>query len=881
MTEQVDVKVAAQLGEFATAMKSMEHSFDTVGAHANALVDVFKGVGEAFVAAFAIEKMTHWAEAIAESGQRIVELSHQLGMTVESVSEVVAAFGILGMDADAAGMALVRLERNMVQAQKGGQMQADAIRALGISLDDLKEMSPDEMLKKMADRFHETADGPEKTAIAIALLGRRGAEMIPFLDRGSEGLAELARIGRETGTVLTDEMAEGMEQTKLGMNTAGLAFKGVSITLFEALKPAIDQVVKLTIQLVEGFNSAIKEGGSFHNILTGLVVVFNALVTALVFVRSMFVVAWEGIKTFIVGVVGALAMLNEARARLLQGDWKGAMAAVGGGFEKLSEDFADSGGRIRDEIEQTMAGLGKMWSGHGETFVGGSHKGGAKIEPVDTAASAAALDHEIKLAELLVAKKKALLDQEVALHKMTAEARAKIEEGLDKELEAKVVALMQKKADLYSGDKKRQKEELDKIAEYHAQASTKQIRDVTAAIKAEEEARQRLVTLQAKAIDDRVALAHDGQKIESEYLQELVNDNRMSAVQRLEIEREVENSTYAFALSQLQAKKALYVGESEFMKRSRQDALDAIDKLGAAHTLALGKNSKEQAKVFSEAWQPAITQISGMFDQMLIGILRGTQTWQQAMNKLLIDVAVTWVSQVAKMMIAWVAFQAGIGKNPFGAGGMSLGGIALGGFGVDVAKLGSGGAAAAGGGALSNALKENTAETAANSGGLIDSARQMVASIAETLGLTTATTTAAAATATDTATKVAATAAEEATMAGLIASIVALTVAVNLNTLVQAGSSLIPLQTGAWNIPRMMPALLHPGEMVVPQAGADAIRGGGFGGGGSPITFNIHALDGASVMNVLKQQSETLHQIFARGVRDNSPGVRSGMKRLS
>lgn len=53
---------------------------------------------------------------------------------------------------------------------------------------------------------------------------------------------------------------------------------------------------------------------------------------------------------------------------------------------------------------------------------------------------------------------------------------------------------------------------------------------------------------------------------------------------------------------------------------------------------------------------------------------------------------------------------------------------------------------------------------------------------------------------------------------------------------------LAPLAVGAWEIPGVMPALLHPGEMVLPQTFASGLRsqlsggdGGGGGGGGSSV----------------------------------------------
>jgi hypothetical protein len=73
-------------------------------------------------------------------------------------------------------------------------------------------------------------------------------------------------------------------------------------------------------------------------------------------------------------------------------------------------------------------------------------------------------------------------------------------------------------------------------------------------------------------------------------------------------------------------------------------------------------------------------------------------------------------------------------------------------------------------------------------------------------------------------------------------------------------------QAGAWNIPHTMPAVLHPGEMVLPAPAAAAFRSAAVGGsaGFQPVPsggpgaappqsfhFHISALDGADVQRVL------------------------------
>ena len=70
-------------------------------------------------------------------------------------------------------------------------------------------------------------------------------------------------------------------------------------------------------------------------------------------------------------------------------------------------------------------------------------------------------------------------------------------------------------------------------------------------------------------------------------------------------------------------------------------------------------------------------------------------------------------------------------------------------------------------------------------------------------------------------------------------------------------------ETGAWNIPATGPAILHQGEMVVPQTFAQSLRqnnGGGFGGGGHTINVTLNGRyqnpqeDGRQIAKIIAQQ---------------------------
>lgn len=77
-----------------------------------------------------------------------------------------------------------------------------------------------------------------------------------------------------------------------------------------------------------------------------------------------------------------------------------------------------------------------------------------------------------------------------------------------------------------------------------------------------------------------------------------------------------------------------------------------------------------------------------------------------------------------------------------------------------------------------------------------------------------------------------------------------------------------------------IPAMISPGEAVLPERVTSILRDalgaeGGLGGGSANVTFNVQALDAASVYRLFNQHGKTMAQIVANQVRTNSPIRRS------
>jgi phage-related protein/uncharacterized membrane-anchored protein YhcB (DUF1043 family) len=87
-----------------------------------------------------------------------------------------------------------------------------AFDKLGINIKDANGKQKDfqSILLEVADKFKGMPDGIDKTSLSMELFGRSGKEMIPLLNRGSDGIAELEKQADKLGLTLNEKTIGGV-----------------------------------------------------------------------------------------------------------------------------------------------------------------------------------------------------------------------------------------------------------------------------------------------------------------------------------------------------------------------------------------------------------------------------------------------------------------------------------------------------------------------------------------------------------------------------------------------------------------------------------------------------------------------------------------------
>lgn len=249
------------------------------------------------------------------TADQLSKLSASTGVAIDELSQLAYAGKYADVPIEKLGTSLVKLAKNMGDVAQG--KGADAKRAfdvLGISVTgaDGKLRAANDVIYDIADQFAAMPNGVEKTALAVQLFGRSGAELIPLLNTGSAGLRAMADESDRLGFTLDANTGVAAEAFNDRITKLGALFEGISYKIMAAVLPALGRFQEMMIAAAEG-------GTDFDGVIAGIGRAMTVLVNvaAIVFahLKDIYDLFKLWVSARIVLFIGSLAgsMLTLAR----------------------------------------------------------------------------------------------------------------------------------------------------------------------------------------------------------------------------------------------------------------------------------------------------------------------------------------------------------------------------------------------------------------------------------------------------------------------------------------------------------------------------------------------------------------------------------------
>ena len=274
--------------------------------------------------------MGSYAIGVANAADATNDLAQRTGIGVEALQSLQVAAKLGGVDD--ASVAFQKMGVAIGKAIDNGD--ASDFEKIGLNFQELAVMAPEDQFRAIAAAISAVPGEASRAAAAVAIFGKSGATLLPFL-ANLDGVEERAR---RLGVVLSEKQIGNIAGMNDALDLARKSFDGITGQVVANLAPAVTSMVEEFLAFVEAFGG---EGGS------GLA---NAVTAAL----------FDGAQ-----------MLAEVFDRFSAqfADWLGSFESFGSALTTTAETFSVIGNVIT-AVAETLRGVFNVFEAVGNTLIG-------------------------------------------------------------------------------------------------------------------------------------------------------------------------------------------------------------------------------------------------------------------------------------------------------------------------------------------------------------------------------------------------------------------------------------------------------------------------------------------------------------------------------
>ena len=219
------------------------------------------GVGTAVVgaSAAAVGGLVKMASNSASTSDEIDKMSQKLGMSREGYQEWDYVLSQAGVDINSMETGMKTLTNQIGNAKSGSDKAAKQFEQLGISMDDINNLSREDIFEKVVSGFQRMEDSTERAALANALFGKSGQNLTPLFNETAESTQELIDKSHDLGMILSDETIDAGVNLTDTMDTLQRSFGTIVTKLGGSLMPIVETFANLIIEFLPFVSSAFEE----------------------------------------------------------------------------------------------------------------------------------------------------------------------------------------------------------------------------------------------------------------------------------------------------------------------------------------------------------------------------------------------------------------------------------------------------------------------------------------------------------------------------------------------------------------------------------------------------------------------------------------------
>lgn len=288
-------------------------------------------------------------DQLVKSAADFKDLEESIGSSAEDIASLSIAAATAGVSMDSVAAATIKLTKGLTGVDDESKAVGAALGALGLNVEEFKRLDPVAQYEAAGKALAGYADGAQKTAVAVALFGKGGAEQLKVFKALEE------QGGRQV--ILTQKQIELADAYADSQARQIATFKVYAQVAATDMLPAFNDLTETVVELLKAF-TGIDDAGKKLAGQNQAAEFAKTAVDALAFVVD----SGQGVVRIFQAVgkaIGGAFALNE---RVLNGDLKGARAVAEAVREDIdnilsAELFSQKLAKIREKNQ--FLGLGQ------------------------------------------------------------------------------------------------------------------------------------------------------------------------------------------------------------------------------------------------------------------------------------------------------------------------------------------------------------------------------------------------------------------------------------------------------------------------------------------------------------------------------------------
>lgn len=194
---------------------------------------------------------------VIDSTENLQDFARQINASAEELQGLRFAAEVGGSSAEKLDSGIERMVRRLGEAREGSEEAKIAFEALGLSADNLAEMSAEDAFKAVADGIKNVENASDQAAIALEIFGRGNSSLLNVLNEGSDGIDKMIERGRELGAVMGEDGVNAAANASTAIKELKAAWGGLWNELTIAVIPALSTVVSWMTEIVGVASKAV------------------------------------------------------------------------------------------------------------------------------------------------------------------------------------------------------------------------------------------------------------------------------------------------------------------------------------------------------------------------------------------------------------------------------------------------------------------------------------------------------------------------------------------------------------------------------------------------------------------------------------------------